>query len=212
MQNDFTIDCIGTSAQNGLSDGIIVLKSMWQWVAGITGFTYDRAISVMKDNLNYNEGWACRNFPNVDPNCYNGYTIEKVVNTYGNLVINSKIQAINLKTQSALETYDIYKQVSIASGIDYIKTQKILNGLYYWTMDGQIPTSAYLSPLVFKDNNSTRDLPADWNQGSINASLGNLTSDIFTGLKWALGIAAVGGVLYLGVNAYSASKTVRKLV
>lgn len=212
MRNDYTIDCIGTSAPTGLSDGIVFLKSFWQWLAGTFGFSYDQTITTLKYNLNYNEGWSCRLNPNFNSNCYSNYEIEKVINTYGNLVINAKIQALDLKNQTAMETYDIYKQVADASAVSYIKTQKILNGLYFWTLDGQIPTSAFLSPLAFKENNSNRNLPSDWNQTSINTSISNLSSDIFTGLKWALGIAAVGGVIYLGANAVNASKAVRKLV
>lgn len=211
MQNDYSIDCIGTSA-NGLSDGIVFLKSFWQWLAGTFGYSYDQTITTLKNNLNYNEGWNCRLNPNFGSGCYSNYEIEKVVNTYGNLVINAKIQALDLKNQSAMEVYDIYKQVSDSSGVSYIKTQKILNGLYFWTIDGQIPTSAFLSPLAFKENNSNRNLPADWNQTSINTSISNLSNDIYTGLKWILGITVVGGVVYLGANAYSASKAIRKVI
>lgn len=212
--NPYGIDCIGNSALNdGLSDGVVKLKSLWDWVAGLTGFSYERCINVISTNLNYNQGWKCRNFPALCPDgFYNDYDIEKVVNSYGNLVVAGTIEVFNPEKLDAIKQYDIIHQVSTASGVNYVRTQKILIGLYYWTKDGQIPTSAYISPLVFKENNATRNLPQDWNQNSLSATISNTSDSLLTYAKYGLGVILVGGILYVGLQGVSAYKTAKAII
>jgi len=198
------------------------ITSFWNWVTGTSNWTHEQAITLIREELDYNRSKSNSWFPFKDDLKYS--QIRDIINAYDNLQIGYYLmgEAINPYNPkgNVFANEEIITRVSLASSQDKKLVKSTLKQLYYSTSDGRIPTTAFIDPVAdmatseyrITPNNFQRHDVTSWlfkklgladasqtpeEDGGIEKFLANTTEKLLLG---ALGVVAVGAILYYNLK------------
>ena len=175
-------------------------QGFWQQTLFLWGVVansyYERSVAHIVTALNWNDGlwnWVSGTIDWRD--------VATILNAYGNLVVDGKIQVYEKEQLSKQQLQNIIEKVAKGSGYGEKIVERVLNQLYYYTKDETIKFDGLLRPANFSIYLKNNVIP-DHLKGSSKSQ--NPDDNLWTvlGLPSWFGYA-LGGVVVVGLGAYS---------
>lgn len=154
------------------------------------GSTYENAIQMIVERLNWNIGPTCYPVIVESLGCYSQAEVGCIINVYHNMVTGKKIPEYD-RERNPQAISNIEKQTSENSGRPLVRVAAVLWELYWGTLDGQVRTDEIIWPLRSAAAQDNRQIPPDISSTSRNID------DAFDWKVWAIGGAIVLGTVGL---------------
>lgn len=156
----------------------------------VFGSTYENAIQMIVERLNWNIGPTCYPVIVESLGCYSQAEVGCIINVYHNMVTGKKIPEYD-RERNPQAISNIEKQTSENSGRPLVRVAAVLWELYWGTLDGQVRTDEIIWPLRSAAAQDNRQIPPDISSTSRNID------DAFDWKVWAIGGAIVLGTVGL---------------
>lgn len=200
------------SAQ-GLSDNPTppLEQGFWQQTLFLWGVIansyYEKSVAHIVTALNWNDGlwnWVSGSIDWRD--------VATILNAYGNLVVDKKIQVYEKEKLSKQQLQNIIDKVSEGSGYGKDLVERVLNQLYYYTKDETIKFDGLLRPANYSKYIKNNVIPDEVKASSKSQ---DPDANIFTAIglpKWTGSALIVTAIVGLGVYTLTQVNTSAKLL